>query len=100
MPTLELTQLRQLMGAYFHQDFYDEYGGVMETVDAFVDDDATDVPELLAEIAWVLDAYPAERDVEDLLDSLGCEYRADPADGGYRGWLTQIARRLAATTAH
>jgi hypothetical protein len=50
------------------------------------------------EVADVLTRYRTEGAIEALLDHLGCEYRLQPEDGGYRGWLTEIARRVAAGT--
>ena len=86
------------MGAYFHQDFYVVHGGVWETVQAFVADDPEGALHLPTEIRSTLERYPDEQSCESLLDELGCEYSPQPGDGGYRGWLSEIARVVEAPT--
>jgi len=86
------------MGSYFHQDFFLVHGGVWEAVQAFIDDDPDDARLLPGEIATVLTHFPDEASLERYLDDLGCAYRAQAQDGGYRGWLTEIARRVEAAT--
>ena len=95
---MQTPELRQLMAAYFHQDFMDVHGGVWEAVDAFVRVDPGRAGALLSEIELVLRELPTEPEVDMYLDQLGCEYWAPPEEGGYRGWLTEIARRVAAAT--
>jgi len=90
--------LEQLMGAYFHQDWYldadDEWG----VVDRFVADAPEMAANIPAEIARVLATHLTEEAVEEYVADLGCEYAADPQDGGYREWLTEVASRVAAAT--
>ena len=90
--------LEHLTGTYFNQDFHVTHGGVWETVAAFMADE----PELAAllpdEIGSALIQYPTEQLMQDYLADIGCEYRAQPEDNGYRGWLTEIARRVEAAT--
>ena len=51
------------------------------------------------EIDWTLEHYPDEQDLPQVCASgLGCSYRLQPEDGGYRGWLTEIARRVTEAT--
>ena len=95
---METPLLKRLLRAYFHQDFFEVHGGVWETVDAFVADDPEGASLLPAEIVWVLDHYPSENEVDLYLDELGCQYGPQPGDGGYRGWLTEIARRVTEAT--
>jgi len=90
------TLLHQLMGAYFHEDFHDVYGGVWQTVDAFIADDPAESAQLPNEIAWALTKFSTEEAMESYLTSLGCSYQPQPGEGGYRGWLTEIARRVSA----
>ena len=90
--------LEQLMGAYFHQDWYDEFGDEWEAVDAFVAGSPSHVNNLLAEIQNLLSNADSETALEAYLDSLGCEYTPTAEQGGYRGWLSEIARRVAAAT--
>ena len=86
------------MGAYFHQDFYVSYGGVWETVDAFIQDVPEGAADLPQEIVQVLGTHRTEADLQAYLVKLGCEYRPQPGDGGYRGWLTEIARRASSSS--
>ncbi len=88
--------LRHLMGAYFHQDFFVSYGGVWETLEQFTRDAPEEAELLPREIGLVLDTHATEAEVEAFLNELGCEYLVQPDDGGYRGWLTEIARRIRA----
>ena len=91
-------ELKKLMAAYFHQDFDEVHGGVWETVDAYVRADPVRASLLPAEIDRVLQELPTEDEVDRYLDGLGCQYLAAPEDGGYRGWLTEIARRVSEAT--
>ena len=91
--TVKDNLLRQLIGAYFH----DVYGGVWHTVDAFIADDPIESARLPDEIAWALTAFPTEAATESYVTSLGCSYQPQRGDGGYRGWLTEIARRVSAS---
>ena len=89
--------LEHLMGAYFHQDFHDLYGGAWQTLEAFAADSPDEATRLPAEIAFVLSAHSSDDALEGYLDELGCEYRPQPGEGGYRGWLEEIARRVSAS---
>lgn len=81
------------MRAYLHQD-YDIVGDVYDNIAVFV----RDLPDLAAqlpdEIAWTLSTFPAEPELEQFLDSRGCELRPLEGEGGYRGWLSLIAERV------
>ena len=90
--------LDYLLGTYFHQDFRVENGGVWETVEAFIRDDPHYVEQLPGEIDEILRTKATEEEVAAYVDSTGCEYWADPAAGGYRAWLVEMARRVASTT--
>lgn len=83
-----------LMKAYFHQDFDEVYGGMWETVDAFVDDDPRNAARVLAEIPELLSLYSTDEQLEHYLDSLGCMYRFEDHDGGSRQWLLEVADRV------
>ena len=95
---METPRLKEMMGAYFHEDFYDAYGGVWETVDAYIADDPPDASKLPREIGWALEHYPDEEDLAGYVLGLGCCYRVQPEDNGYRGWITEIARRVEAAS--
>jgi hypothetical protein len=95
----ETPALAHLMGAYFHQDWADEFDGDFRAaVDVFVAE-TPDLPRLLpAEVEQVLSLHTDDDSVEQYLGSLGCEYTLLPGEGGYRGWLTEIARRVREAT--
>lgn len=95
---MKTPRLKEMMGAYFHEDFFEVHGGVWETVDAYVTDDPIDASKLPNEIDWTLEQYPDEQDLRKYVRGLGCSYRVQPEDGGYRGWLTEIARRVTEAT--
>jgi hypothetical protein len=44
----------------------------------------------------VLTTYPTEAAVKACLDDLYTGYAADPEEGGYRGWLIEVSRRVQA----
>lgn len=92
--------LKRLMSAYFHQDFHDAYGGVWEAIDAFISELPEEAARTPDEIKWVLGHFETETAVEKYLDELGCDYYVRQEDGGYRGWLDAIARRVDAAIAH
>jgi len=88
--------LQHLLGAYFHQDWFDEYGNEDAAVDAFVAESQSHAPRLSGEVDWALASYPDESDLEQYLDTLGCEY-VPRGSVTYRGWLTAIADRVRTT---
>ena len=95
---MKLPALEHLTGTYFNQDFHATHGGVWETVAAFMEDEpalATDLPD---EIASALNNFPTEESMQRYLIGVGCEYWPQPEDNGYRGWLTEIARRVTEAT--
>ncbi|GAA2147094.1 hypothetical protein GCM10009844_23970 [Nocardioides koreensis] len=94
---MQTPALRQLMSAYLHQD-YDLIGDVWENVDAFVTESPDLAVLLPGEVAWTLANYPDEAELERFVDTLGCQLGPLDDEGGYRGWLTEIARRVAAAT--
>ncbi len=91
--------LEHMVGAYFHQDWYDEFGDEWKAVDAFIAGSPSHVAHLPAEVEDLLSHTDSEGALEAYLDSLGCEYTPTSEQGGYRGWLTEIARRVEAATA-
>lgn len=87
---MDTPALDQLMGAYFHQD-WDLDGTEWAVVEEFLTDEPDLAADLPTEIDRVLTTVRDEGDLERLLDAKGCSYWADPARGGYRQWLTEIA---------
>jgi hypothetical protein len=87
--------LAQLMGAYFHQDWYDS-GTEDDVVDSFLRDEPHLAPHLADEIAGTLSTYPADHELDAYLRSLGSAYNPARAFGSTRAWLREIARRARA----
>jgi hypothetical protein len=94
--TDNLPALEYLLGTYFHQDFDLVDGGVWETVDAFVSEDPEDAQLLPSEIGNLLLTQPTEDDLKALFERFGSDFVPLPERGGYRGFLTQLAGRVAA----
>ncbi len=86
--------LEYLLGTYFHQDFDLVDGGVWETVDAFLREAPEDAQFLPSEIDTVLRTLPSEDDLKALFERFGSDFVPLPERGGYRGFLTQLARRV------
>lgn len=89
--------LKLLLGAYFHQDWFDEFADEDAAVDAFVQGEPHLSGQLQAEVEDLLGTMDEEQ-LETYLDSIGCEYLPGEATG-YRGWMGQIATHLRAATA-
>lgn len=90
---MDLPALRQLMGAYAHQD-YDLLGKTpMQAVDAFLREEPRKAASLPTEIRHVLDILPSEQAVRDLVTGLGCEVLPPTEMRNYRTFLAAIARR-------
>ncbi|MFC4782858.1 contact-dependent growth inhibition system immunity protein [Nocardioides sp. MAHUQ-72] len=94
---METPALEELMGTYLHQD-YDIVGTVDDNVDTFLRESPELAVQLPREVAWALDTYSSEQDLHTFVHELGCQIRPLEDEGGYRGWLTEIARRVAAAT--
>jgi len=88
---METPALKQLMGAYLHQD-YGLVGDVPENIDAFMEDEPNLSRRLPEEIAWALQVHPDEEALDAFVSSLGCQ--APPGEGGYRQLLGEIAARV------
>jgi hypothetical protein len=95
---MQTPALDYLLGAYFHQDFFDEHGGVWETVDAFIANDPHRAEQVSVEIDQLL-AESTEEEIVKHVDGAGSAYAADWDGGTYRGWLTGIADRVRRATA-
>ena len=93
------SSLEYLLGTYFHQDLYSVHGDEWGAVDAFITRDPHRLPGLAEEIDQLLASHTSEEALSTFVTDTGCEFAPDEADGGYRGWLTEIARRVRAATA-
>ena len=94
-----MKNLRQLMAAYYHQDWWDEYDGSWEAaVDDFVRREPDRVSRTIDEIDALLAASPSEDELDKALEELG-NYRT-PGDGAhaYLEWMNAIRARLVAHT--
>ncbi|GAB3778977.1 hypothetical protein GCM10027601_04410 [Nocardioides ungokensis] len=99
-PTPEKTPaLCQFLGAYLHQDWPIEFDDEWAALDRFIEESAELASHLPIEIESALGEHHAESDLRAFLVAQGCNYVPDPDKGGYRGWLTEIARRVEATLA-
>lgn len=80
-----------LMRAYFHQD-WDIDGTPDEVVDLFLRLEPYEPQALANDIYLVLSQYDDDKELENALDQMGCQYLPGPGEGGYRGWLQRIAQ--------
>ena len=92
----ELNALTQLLQAYLHLDWPEDYAG--EPM-AAVEDFATQEPELAArlrsEIELLLREYPSEQQLRDLvLDKLASGYTPDASGMSFREWLGRVVERV------
>ena len=91
--------LAHLMGAYFHLDWAEEFDGdPWRAVGAYLAGTPDLAPELAGEIGGVLESNPSDDEVQRYLASLGSCFTPTAAEGGYRGWLTEVARRVSEAT--
>jgi hypothetical protein len=95
--TMETPALYQLMGGYLHQDF-DVVGDLDDNIDLFASDSPALAALLPREVESVLETYTTEDELEAFCDRMGCEVVPLEGEGGYRGWLTQIAERVRLAT--
>lgn len=91
-----MDNLRHLMTAYFHQDWWDEYGGSWSAgVSDFARRSPDRVPGLITEITALLESDPSEADAAGLLKELG-NYRAPTTSPtAHLDWLHSILDMLA-----
>ena len=64
-------------------------------LDAFMEGAPELVSKLPAEIAWILEQHSSEEELRSYVDGQGRCFVPRPEDGGYRGWLEEVARRAA-----
>ena len=90
--------LAHLAGAYFHQDWGLDAEDEWDVIDDFVRGTPDLAPLLPAEIDLLIAAAVTEDELMTHLDALGCEFTGQARYGGYRGWLTEVARRVREAT--
>ena len=94
---MDTPAIAHLVGAYFHQDWADDFAGDPQAaVDAFIAGTPDLAPRLPAEIDQVLAELTDDAAIEAYLESLGCEYTPVPNET-YGSWLNEIALRVAAS---
>lgn len=90
-----MDNLRHLMTAYFHQDWWDEYGGSWRSA---VADFAARAPERLpaleVEIAGLLDRHLTDAEVSLLLDEMGNFRHPGDEPDAHICWLRDIRALL------
>lgn len=90
-------RLRDLAGAYFHQDYEDDYPGPDAAVEAFRNHHTPDaVAELVSEIDAILSSPMSEPDVADLWIKryLGSYDPVDRDGITYREWFAHVREIL------
>lgn len=87
-----MSALTYLLDFYFNQDFYDEYGGPWETVDAFGLSEPERARQVPAEVDALISRLPNDEDLEAWVRATGTAVR--PPDGDYRAFLREVAHRL------
>jgi hypothetical protein len=92
----EVPALKRLMGAYVNEDWPDFYEDVWAAVDDFIAGAPTLSQQLPFEIDLVLNEQRSVDSLERFLDSLGLGYQPQPGDGGFSGFLAEVARRASA----
>ena len=85
-----------MLGAYLHQDWPLEFDDEWAALDRFAQDSPELAGQLPAEIDLVLRRNRSEPDLRTFLIGEGGNDVHDAQTGGYRGWLTEIARRVTA----
>src|SRR5687768_15201547 len=97
---MSMENLRQLMAAYFHQDWWDEYDGSWESaVDDFVRREPSRVAATRDEVVSLLTSDASDQALGGTLDDLG-NFR-DPGDApdAHRRWLVALRDRLTESAA-
>lgn len=90
-----MENLRQLLAAYFHQDWHDEYDGSWESaVDDFVRRESDRAPGARDEISQLLAEGGSEGALPNTLDCLGSYYWAGDEPRDYRDWLLAVKARI------
>lgn len=83
--------LAQLMGAYFHQDFYEVHGGVLEALEDFIKEEPALASALPNEIEAFLETLSDDAAIHRELRRMGCCVFVGDGAGAYRQWLSEIS---------
>lgn len=84
-------ELNQFLGAYFHQDFSDEYTSYSEAIDDYLSGASEpDLDQLLRDITELLTTATTDRDLKQTASSLGMGV-SPPSGVSLRQWLNDVA---------
>ncbi|MDG9689533.1 contact-dependent growth inhibition system immunity protein [Streptomyces sp. DH17] len=83
-------ELNQFLGAYFHQDFFDEYASYDDAVEDYLAGASdNDRDQLVRDISDLLSLTTADRDLKQAATVLGMDV-APPSGTGIRQWLCDV----------
>jgi hypothetical protein len=93
----DLESLGQLLGAYFHQDWLDEFENEHAAIDAIVQGEpAEQVAEAVQEIDKLLaGALPESELRKVMVDCVGCYFDPSSNREGYADWLKHLRQIFA-----
>ncbi|MFE9816619.1 contact-dependent growth inhibition system immunity protein [Streptomyces sp. NPDC005773] len=84
-------ELNQFLGAYFHQDFSDEYASYKEAIDDYLSGASEhDLDRLLRDITELLTMATTDRYLKQTASDLGMDV-SPPPGVGLRQWLNDVA---------
>ncbi|MFI6861099.1 contact-dependent growth inhibition system immunity protein [Streptomyces sp. NPDC050421] len=85
-------ELNQFLGAYFHQDFSDEYTSYSEAIDDYLSGASeSDLDQLLRDITELLAMAKTDRDLKKTASILGLDVSPPPGIS-LRQWLNDVAK--------
>lgn len=92
----QLTELQQFFGAYFHQDWIEEYATADEVIDAFLLDSSMDViVTVKKEILELIKSYTNESNfLEKLLHEQYCYYYYPHEWASGPLWLSHVVSKF------
>jgi hypothetical protein len=93
-----LTELQQFLGAYFNQDWTEEYSSADEVIDAFLTDSPKDIIIIVKnEILELINTSPDETDLQNnLLHKQHCYYYYPNQWSSGRSWLEHVVEKFSA----
>ena len=86
--------VKYLMGAYFHQDWVMDGGGVSDTVASFLRERRELVGDTVDQIDNLVREDLPEGALQTRLDEWGCDYYAGDTDDDYRRWLAEVRDQM------
>lgn len=94
------TDLEQLFGAYFHQDWVVEHASWQAVAEQFVADSSAPLLEHVATKLRELSESPvSDHELGQAVQAMGCYYWPG-SELGYRSWLQQLAAHLQVAAAN